>query len=65
MIEACAVGGMHVPNDVAVVGVNEDHLLSELSNPPLSSVAFNAEQGGYRAAELLHGMMSGRSKQRN
>ena len=63
VIEACMIGGMHVPNDVAVVGVDEDHLLSELSNPSLSSVALDAEQGGYRAAELLDGMMSGRVKQ--
>lgn len=60
--EACVIGGMHVPNDVAVIGVDEDHLLSELSNPPLSSVALNAEQGGYQAAELLHRMMSGSAK---
>ena len=44
-------------------GLNEDHLLSELSNPPLSSVALNAEQGGYEAAELLDGLMSGRVKE--
>jgi len=59
VVEACAMGGLHVPNDVAVVGVDEDHLLSELSNPPLSSVAFHAEQAGYRAAELLHRLMRG------
>ena len=45
VIEACALGAMHVPNDVAVVGVDEDSLLSELSNPPLSSIALNGEQG--------------------
>jgi LacI family transcriptional regulator len=64
VIEACVMGRMHVPNDVAVVGVDEDRLLSEFSNPPLSSVALNAEQGGYRAAELLDGMMSGRVERR-
>lgn len=63
IIEACAAGEMHVPNDVAVVGVDEDHLLSEFSNPPLSSVAFSTEQGGYQAAELLGKMMSGQAKQ--
>ena len=51
---------MHVPNDIAVVGVDEDSLLSDLANPPLSSVALDAAQAGYQAAELLHGMMSGR-----
>jgi LacI family transcriptional regulator len=60
LIEACVLSGLHVPNDVAVVGVDEDHLLSELSNPPLSSVAFHAELAGYQAAELLDGMMAGR-----
>jgi LacI family transcriptional regulator len=62
VIEACAIGGIHVPDSVAVVGADEDHVLSAFSNPPLSSVAFNTEQAGYRAAELLDGMMSGRIK---
>jgi len=52
-----------VPNDVAVVGVDEDQVLSELSNPPLSSVALDGEQGGYRAAELLHRLMLGEVSQ--
>jgi LacI family transcriptional regulator len=64
IIEACALGQMHVPNDVAVVGVDEDRLLSELSNPPLSSVALNAEQGGFRAAELLDDLLAGRANDR-
>jgi LacI family transcriptional regulator len=63
VIEACSLGGMHVPNDVAVVGADEDLVLSELSNPPLSSVALNGEQGGYQAAELLHRMALGQVKQ--
>lgn len=63
VIEACAVGKIHVPDDVAVVGVDEDRLLCELSNPPLSSVALNAEQGGYQAAELLDRMMTGETRQ--
>jgi LacI family transcriptional regulator len=62
VIEACALGKMHVPNDVAVLGVDEDQVLSELSNPPLSSIALNGERGGYQAAELLHRMLSGQIK---
>ena len=38
-------------------------MLSELSNPPLSSIALNGEQGGYQAAELLHRMMLGKVKE--
>jgi LacI family transcriptional regulator len=64
IINACAIGDILVPDDVAVVGVDEDRLLCELSNPSLSSVALNSEQGGYQAAELLNRMMSGRACRR-
>jgi LacI family transcriptional regulator len=60
--EACAIGGIHIPDEIAVVGGDDDHILSAFSNPPLSSVALNSERGGYQAAELLDGMMSGRVK---
>ena len=60
VLEACSLAGLHVPEDVAVVGVDNDEVFCELSDPPLSSVAVNAESAGYRAAALLDGMMRGR-----
>jgi LacI family transcriptional regulator len=60
VLEACSLAGLHVPEDIAVVGVDNDEVFCELSNPPLSSVALNAESAGYRAAALLDGMMQGR-----
>jgi LacI family transcriptional regulator len=48
---------MVVPDEVSVVGVDDDQILCELSNPSLSSVVLSAEQGGYRAAELLDQQM--------
>ena len=63
-IDACAMGGLPVPEEVAVIGCDEDHILEELAHLPISSVAFDAEQGGYRAAELLDAMMSGRRRPR-
>jgi LacI family transcriptional regulator len=59
-LEACSLAGLHVPEDIAVVGVDNDEVFCELANPPLSSVALNAEAAGYRAAALLDGMMQGR-----
>jgi LacI family transcriptional regulator len=56
----CSVAGLHVPEDVAVVGVDNDEVFCELSNPPLSSVALNAKSAGYQAASLLDAMMTGR-----
>lgn len=60
VLEACRAAGLRVPEDLAVVGVDNDELLCELADPPLSSVALNAEAGGYRVAALLDQMMRGK-----
>ena len=60
VLEACRLAGLHVPEDVAVIGVDNDEVFCELAVPPLSSVALNAKAAGYRAAALLDGMMRGR-----
>jgi LacI family transcriptional regulator len=60
VLEACRFCGLNVPEDVAVLGVDNDAVFCELADPPLSSVALNAETAGYRAAQLLDSMMSGR-----
>jgi LacI family transcriptional regulator, galactose operon repressor len=60
VLEACTLCGQRVPADVAVVGVDNDEVFCDLADPSLSSVALNAETAGYRAAELLDGMMRGR-----
>ncbi|CAA9388755.1 MAG: xylose operon regulatory protein [uncultured Phycisphaerae bacterium] len=59
VLEACRQGSMAVPDDVAVVGVDDDELICELSDPPLSSVAPDAHRTGYEAAALLDRMMAG------
>ena len=59
VLQACAVAGLRVPDDVAVVGVDNDELMCELSNPPLSSIALDIEKAGYEAARLLDSLMSG------
>jgi LacI family transcriptional regulator len=59
VLEACQTVGLCVPDDVAVLGVDDDRLICNLSNPPLSSIALNLERAGYQAAELLNGLMSG------
>jgi LacI family transcriptional regulator len=60
VLQACAAAGLRVPDDVAVVGVDNDELMCELSSPPLSSIALDLEKAGYEAARLLDSLMSGR-----
>jgi LacI family transcriptional regulator len=58
VIEACKVAALHVPEQVAIIGVDNDELVCELSSPPLSSIALNTQRSGYEAAELLNKLMS-------
>ncbi len=60
VLQACAAAGLRVPDEVAVVGVDNDEMMCELSSPPLSSVALDLEKAGYEAAHLLDGLMNGR-----
>jgi LacI family transcriptional regulator len=59
VLDACRRCGASVPDEVAVIGVDNDEHLCDLSIPPLTSVDVNAEQSGYEAAHLLEDMMSG------
>jgi len=59
VLEACREQGFSVPEEVAVVGVDNSEDFCRLSNPPLSSVVPNAARIGYEAAKALDRMMSG------
>lgn len=60
VLDACRLAELHVPEEVAVLGVNDDELICEMANPPLSSVVHNARRIGYEAAAMLHRMMLGK-----
>jgi LacI family transcriptional regulator len=60
VLDACRRIGVAVPDEVAVIGVDNDELLCELSSPPLSSVIPNTYRTGYEAAALLDEMIAGR-----
>ena len=57
--EYCRQLGVRVPDEVAIVGVDDDDLLCELSRPSLSSVALPGERIGYEAAALLDKWLRG------
>jgi len=59
LLDACVRAGLSSPEEVAVVGVENDEALCAMARPPLSSVALNTERIGYEAAQLLDRMMRG------
>lgn len=61
VLEACRSLGLVVPRDVAVLGVDNDELMCELTDPPLSSVDQAARRIGYEAAAVLDWLMRERT----
>jgi len=59
VLEAARRLNLQVPDDVAVIGVDNDELMCELANPPLTSVIQGTEQIGREAARLLDRLMRG------
>ncbi|MGH7951251.1 MAG: substrate-binding domain-containing protein [Limisphaerales bacterium] len=59
VLNACREHGIKVPEEIAVMGVDNDDVLCNLCEPPLSSIEPAAERIGYDAAVLLDRMMKG------
>jgi len=60
IIELCEEKGLLVPDEVAVLGVDNDELLTQLPYPPLSSIIPASERIGYEAARMLNRLMAGK-----
>jgi LacI family transcriptional regulator len=58
-IASCHSAGFAVPDEVAVLGVDNDPSIYQLSNPPLSSVGLALERRGFYAAQLLDRLLAG------
>ena len=52
--ETCKLEGIDVPEEIAILGVDNDELYCAISDPPISSIELNEEQGGYLICSLLH-----------
>ena len=61
LMNACREIGLTVPDDAAILGVNNDEHLCEIITPTLSSIDQNAERIGYEAARLLDKKINGES----
>ena len=59
VISACDEAGIRVPDEVGVIGVDNDDLVCTFCDPPLTSVDQDVSHVGYRAAALLDRLMRG------
>jgi LacI family transcriptional regulator len=60
LLDVCRELGVAVPEQVAVIGVDNDARLCRLCTPPLSSVIPDTHRTGYEAAQLLDSLMRGK-----
>jgi LacI family transcriptional regulator len=59
LLDICRELNIAVPEEIAVIGVDNDRLLCDLCEPPLSSVIPDTHRTGFIAASLLDKQMAG------
>lgn len=59
----CQITGLNVPDQVAILGVDNDETMCLLASPPISSIDNPAEKIGYRGATMLDEMMTKSKRQ--
>ena len=60
VLEACRQMGLESPEDVALIGVDNDEIYCNLAYTPMTSIAANAHVVGFHAAVMLDRLMSGK-----
>lgn len=58
-LDICHELGIDVPGEMLILGADNDELICETTSPTLSSIPFNTQEAGYRAAQLLDEAMQG------
>jgi LacI family transcriptional regulator len=59
LLQACLIAGIEVPEQVALIGIDNDPIARMLTRIPLSSVIQGANEMGRTAAHLLDQMLGG------
>jgi len=60
--EACKHANIQIPEEIAVLGVDNDVTTCNLSDPPLSSISLDTQKGGYEAARLMNLMITSKKQ---
>ena len=65
VLDACHAAGLAVPDDTAILGVDDDEVICETATPALSSIPLSMEDAGFRAAEMLDRVLAKRRRPRH
>lgn len=60
--EVCKINGIGIPNEISLLGVDNDELICNLSDPPISSIVLDTYKGGYDAGRILDMFFKGERK---
>lgn len=60
LLHLCLAARLDVPDDVAILSIGDDHLITDNQPVPISCIRQNFPKGGYEAARLLDDLMNGR-----
>ncbi len=52
-LEVCRLSSIKVPQDIAILGVDNDKMIADLSDPKLSTIRLDIEDGGYKTAQFI------------
>lgn len=61
LISASSVGGVKIPYEVAILGIDNDELLCNITHPKLSSIARNHTKAAFNACKILDQMMDNKT----
>ena len=52
--ETCKISNIHIPEEISLLGVDNDDLICNISDPPIFSIELEVERGGYSIGRLIH-----------
>jgi LacI family transcriptional regulator len=61
--QICKINNIKIPEEISLLGVDNDELICNLSDPPISSIVTDVERGGYEAGRLIDRLMKGERKE--
>lgn len=61
--EICQINNIRIPQDISLLGVDNDELICNLSDPPISSIVLDVEKGGYEVGRLIDQLISGQRQE--